>query len=57
MTREEMLKRLDAGEDPLDLSIEKWRDIVKHLNGIVKFGEYDWRIEKGRDNCALCETH
>jgi len=45
MEREDMLERLKAGEDPLDLSIEKWQDII---NG------------EGRDgagaNCALCET-
>lgn len=45
MKREEMLKRLKAGESPLELSIEKWQDIVDG---------------KGEDqsslNCALCET-
>ena len=40
-----MLARLAKGEDPLELSIEKWQDIVDG---------------KGRDystkNCALCEV-
>lgn len=46
MKRKEMLARLAKGEDPLELSIEKWQDIVDG---------------KGRDygitNCALCATH
>jgi len=44
MTRDEMLKRLKAGEDPLELSIQKWRDIVEGK------GE-----DLGINNCALCE--
>ena len=54
MTREEMLKRLKAGEDPLDLSIEKWNRVVKHLSGITRFEEYDWEVEMEASNCALC---
>jgi len=46
MNREEMIKRVEAGYDPIDVSIEKWVDIK---NG------------KGRDdgtrNCAMCYTH
>ena len=46
MTREEMLKRLKKGEDPLELSIQKWQDIVDG---------------KGKDekaaNCALCRVY
>ena len=49
-----MLKRLKAGEDPLDLSIEKWRNVVKHLYKITRFEEYDWEVEMGACNCALC---
>jgi len=45
MNRAEMLKRLKAGENALELSIEKWQDIVdgtgKHLSR----------------NCALCEVY
>jgi len=44
LNRFEMLRRLQAGEDALELSIQKWQDIV---NG------------KGDDaaylNCALCK--
>lgn len=46
MDRTEMLKRLRKGEDPLELSIEKWQDIVD-----VK-GE-----NLGAYNCALCELY
>ncbi len=46
MKQREMLRRLKAGENPLELSIQKWQDIV---NG------------KGKDdaelNCALCEVY
>ena len=45
MNRKEMLERLAKGESPLELSIQKWRDIVDE-KGIDESGE----------NCALCET-
>ena len=54
MRREEMLKRLGAGEDPLELSIEKWYDIREHLQRINSFEEYDDTLERGSLNCALC---
>jgi len=57
MTRKEMIERLMKGEDPLDLSIEKWEDIVEHLKKISSFEEYDERLEKGQYNCALCELY
>jgi len=57
MNREEMLKRLRAGEDPLDLSIEKWEDVVDHLNKIQTKEEFDSRLEEGHKNCALCEVY
>lgn len=41
-----MHERLAKGENPLDLSIEKWQDIV---NGT---GE-----DEGRLNCALCAVY
>ena len=46
MNRKEMLARLKKGEDPLELSIEKWQDIVDG-----KGSDY------GHLDCALCETH
>lgn len=59
MLRKTMLRRLELGDDPLELSIKKWKDIVK----ILKFGS-EKRKEKfiklsSRINesltCALCE--
>lgn len=46
MNRDEMLRALRLGRDPLELSIQKWQDIV---NGAG--------LDQGGDNCALCETH
>ena len=43
MTHKNMLKRLQKGDDPLKVSIEKWKDIVA---GTGK--------DLGRWNCALC---
>lgn len=43
MTKEEMLKSLAGGQDPLTVSIQKWRDIV---NGVG--------VDLGSKNCALC---
>jgi len=44
--KEEMLRRLDDGEDPLEVSIQKWEDIV---NGTGH--------DLHASNCALCHTH
>jgi len=52
-----MLRRLKAGEDPLDLSIEKWEDIVNHLKSIRRASDFDESLEAQGDNCALCEVH
>ena len=52
-----MSKRLKAGEDPLDLSIEKWKDIVNCLNRIQQVEEFGEELEAGKDNCALCEVY
>ena len=57
MNREEMLRRLKAGEDPLDLSIEKWEDIVNHLKSIRRASDFDESLEAQGDNCGLCEVH
>jgi len=46
MTPEEMRRRIEAGEDPLELSIQKWQDIVDGTGEC--FGAY---------NCALCYIH
>ena len=46
MDRKEMLKRLRRGEDPLEVSIQKWQDIVDGK------GE-----DLGEENCALCKAY
>jgi hypothetical protein len=45
MNRREMLQRLKDGESPLEVSIQKWQDIVDGTG-----------INESSDNCALCET-
>ena len=50
-----MLRRLRAGEDPLDLSIEKWKDIIDSLQKIQHAWEFNENLERGAENCALCE--
>jgi len=44
LDRSEMLRRLQAGEDALEISIQKWQDIVDEKG-----------IDEQADNCALCE--
>ncbi len=44
MNRQEMLNRLRAGEKPLEISIQKWQDIVDGTG-----------INEAANNCALCE--
>ena len=46
MNRTEMLEKLKVGEDPLEISIKKWRDIVE--------GEGK---DNGVKNCALCKVY
>ena len=46
MTREEMLKRLEAGENPLEVSIAKWEDI--------RAGKGE---RHGAENCGICEAY
>ncbi len=43
MTRKEMMTRMNAGEDPLEISIQKWQDIVDGTG-----------TDEGIYNCALC---
>lgn len=46
MNRAEVIARMAAGEDPRDLSIEKWEQI--------KAGTGE---REGSDNCALCAAY
>jgi len=57
MTREEMLARLERGEDPLHLSIDKWYDLFCHLISINSISDYDPSLQDDANNCALCEVH
>lgn len=47
MNQKEMEVRLDKGEDPLELSIEKWEDVIKQGPN----------AEQGDLNCALCKVY
>lgn len=46
MTREEMMERIERGEDPRQVSIMKWQDI--------KAGQGE---RYGSDNCGLCAQY
>lgn len=46
MTREEMLRALAEGQDALEVTIKKWRDIVSGVGP-----------DLGGKNCALCEEY
>jgi len=46
MIRSEMKARLDMGEDPLEISILKWKDII-----------YNGGKDNGMMNCALCNAY
>ena len=53
MTREDMLKRLQKGEETIDLSIEKWRAVIvkRHFRVVHR----DFPISSA--TCALCSVH
>lgn len=46
MERDDMIRRLDAGEKAIDLTIEKWEDMLDGTG-----------IDEGGDNCACCYVH
>ena len=46
MNHKEVVRRMEAGEKPIDLSIEKWEQI---LEGTGR--------DKCGSNCALCQYH
>ena len=46
MNKYEVTRRLDMGDDPLELSIEKWKDILDGTG-----------TDEETNNCALCITH
>lgn len=53
MDRQEMLDRLANGESPLDVSIQKWKDIVSDLER----GEFLDKINISQKTCALCHIY
>jgi len=55
---DEMIKRLDAGENPIDVSIKKWEDALEFAES-CKVHDYSffgdiWYMVLFADNCALC---
>ena len=46
MNREEMLSKLKEGLSPLEVSILKWKDIIKRKGK-----------DNAQENCALCNAH
>jgi hypothetical protein len=58
MTAEDVTRRLAAGEDPLELSIEKWEILVERWSDedvdILKDVDKDSAISAS--TCALCES-
>lgn len=52
MTENECRNRLEDGEDPLELSIEKWEHLVQRIskNGIQNLSYSDYNAR----SCALC---
>ncbi len=55
MDREEMLRRLHAGEDALELSIEKWDRIVDSFR--LYYGPRIWGETAGGGACAQCKEY
>lgn len=51
MYREEMVMRLQNGEDPLELSIEKWESLLEQAK--TDANEFDG-FEFSSSTCALC---
>lgn len=51
MTEQDVTDRLKAGEDPLELSIEKWNNIIYTLENNEIPNEF------ASSNCALCHKY
>lgn len=56
MYAKEMVERVENGEDPLELSIEKWVDIVDCFENAETDSDCTG-LENSSSNCALCFTH
>lgn len=56
MTREEMLQRLNKGEDPWDVVFDKWNRIKK-ICELYDISQFDITDVAYGSTCALCEIH
>lgn len=56
MNREELAGRLSKGEDPLDLTIEKWEQVVKAMDGGISYNELLEIGSFGVRVCGICIT-
>ena len=54
MDKATMLERLEAGDNPLELSIKKWEDILTEIEATR---EPLCESDMGTANCALCEIY
>ena len=53
MNFKEMRERLNEGEDPLELSIQAWKDKEGHIASINDLRDYNGSL----DCCALCQVY
>jgi hypothetical protein len=54
MTRDEMLERLNKGEDPWEIVFDKWNRIKRIY---LVYGKIDLPISIFGETCVLCEVH
>ena len=54
MTRDEMLERLNSGEDPWDIVFDKWKRIKRRC---LIYGSADLPIYIFGASCVICEIH
>lgn len=52
MNRNEMIKRLQDGEEPIEVTLDKWIDISNSSSKNMLGTRH--QLDEGIDNCALC---
>jgi len=62
MNRKEMIDLWARGIPPIDITIQKWNEILSFLKGLDTFdekahSELDDYYQLGSANCALCEAY
>jgi len=57
MTFEEMKKRYEAGEDSLELTLEKWQRILKYSESVFHLSQYQEILEAAVVPIFLCEEY